>query len=77
MHATPGVPTPEGAFRRCRIGQPVPGQPPGVLYRSERKYPMRAVRRVAAVLTSTVALLGVFATEASAIGIDLGGGLTL
>ncbi|TWF86786.1 hypothetical protein FHX78_113777 [Streptomyces capillispiralis] len=38
---------------------------------------MRAVRRVAAVLTSTVALLGVFAAEAAAVGIDLGGGLTL
>ncbi|MGC3000012.1 hypothetical protein ACPF8X_16990 [Streptomyces sp. G35A] len=40
---------------------------------------MRAVRRVAAVLTSTVALLGVFAAEAAeaaAVGIDLGGGLT-
>lgn len=37
---------------------------------------MRAVRRAAAVLTSTVALLGAFAAEAAAIGIDLGGGLT-
>jgi hypothetical protein len=37
---------------------------------------MRAVRRVAAVLTSTAALLGVFAAEAAAVGIDLGGGLT-
>ncbi|CAL9524946.1 hypothetical protein SUDANB126_03920 [Streptomyces sp. enrichment culture] len=37
---------------------------------------MRAVRRAAAVLTSTVALLGAFATEAAAFGIDLGGGVT-
>ncbi len=37
---------------------------------------MRAVRRAAAVLTSTVALLGAFAAEAAAIGIDLGGGVT-
>jgi hypothetical protein len=38
---------------------------------------MRALRRVATVLTSTVALLGAFAAEAAAVGIDLGGGLTL
>jgi hypothetical protein len=38
---------------------------------------MRAVRRVAAVLTSTAVLLGAFAAEAAAVGIDLGGGVTL
>ncbi|EFE68756.1 hypothetical protein DKG34_09385 [Streptomyces sp. NWU49] len=37
---------------------------------------MRAVRRAAAVLASTVVLLGAFTAEAAAIGIDLGGGVT-
>jgi hypothetical protein len=37
---------------------------------------MRVVRRVTTVLTSTAALMGLFAAEAAAIGIDLGGGLT-
>ncbi|MDQ0775496.1 hypothetical protein QF026_003962 [Streptomyces aurantiacus] len=38
---------------------------------------MSTARRVATVLISTAALLGAFAAEAAAIGIDLGGGLTL
>lgn len=38
---------------------------------------MRAVRRVAAVLTATAAMVGALTTQAAAIGIDLGGGLTL
>ncbi|CAL9535824.1 hypothetical protein SUDANB145_04118 [Streptomyces sp. enrichment culture] len=38
---------------------------------------MGAVRRIAAVLTTTAALLTAFAAEAAAVGIDLGGGLTL
>lgn len=37
---------------------------------------MRAVRRVAVVLASTAVLLGAFAAEAAAVGIDLGGGVT-
>ncbi|PZT69227.1 hypothetical protein DN402_19470 [Streptomyces sp. SW4] len=37
---------------------------------------MRSIRRAATVLTSTVALLGAFAAEAAAIGIDLTGGAT-
>jgi hypothetical protein len=37
---------------------------------------MRAVRRVAAVLTTTAALLTGFVAEAAAVGIDLGGGVT-
>ncbi len=36
-----------------------------------------AVRRVATVLTSATALVAAFAAEAAAVGIDLGGGLTL
>lgn len=36
-----------------------------------------AVRRVATVLTSTAALIAAFAAEAAAVGIDLGGGVTL
>jgi hypothetical protein len=38
---------------------------------------MRAVRRVVTVLVSAGALLAVPAVEAAAVGIDLGGGLTL
>lgn len=37
---------------------------------------MRSLRRVAAVLASTAALLGAFAAEAAAVGIDLTGGVT-
>ncbi len=36
-----------------------------------------AVRRVATVLASTATLVAAFTAEAAAIGIDLGGGLTL
>ncbi|GAA2599250.1 hypothetical protein GCM10010424_56780 [Streptomyces lienomycini] len=36
-----------------------------------------AVRRAVTVLTSTAALVAAFAAEAAAVGIDLGGGLTL
>jgi hypothetical protein len=36
-----------------------------------------AVRRVTTVLTSAAALLAAFAAEAAAVGIDLGGGVTL
>lgn len=38
---------------------------------------MRAVRRVATVLTSTAAMIAAFAAEAAAVGIDLGGGVVL
>jgi hypothetical protein len=38
---------------------------------------MRAVRRAVAVLTATAAMLGALAGQAAAIGIDLGGGVTL
>ncbi len=38
---------------------------------------MRAARRIATVLTATAAMVGALATQAAAIGIDLGGGLTL
>ncbi|MFB8774994.1 MULTISPECIES: hypothetical protein [Streptomyces] len=34
---------------------------------------MRAARRVAAVLTATAVLIGAFATQAAAIGIDVAG----
>ncbi|MEV5428401.1 hypothetical protein [Streptomyces sp. NPDC052701] len=34
---------------------------------------MRAARRVAAVLTATAVMLGAFATQAAAIGIDVAG----
>ncbi|MDO0934086.1 hypothetical protein QQY66_21210 [Streptomyces sp. DG2A-72] len=34
---------------------------------------MRAARRVAAVLTATAMMIGAFATQAAAIGIDVGG----
>ncbi|GGS28746.1 hypothetical protein GCM10010259_07800 [Streptomyces daghestanicus] len=71
------VPTPGGAFFINGIGPSGPGQPRGVLNPNEREYPMRAVRRLAAVLTTTAALLGALTAEAAAIGIDLGGGLTL
>ncbi|CAL9498562.1 hypothetical protein SUDANB140_03399 [Streptomyces sp. enrichment culture] len=36
-----------------------------------------AVRRLATVLASTAALVAAFTAEAAAIGIDLGGGVTL
>lgn len=38
---------------------------------------MRTTRRVATVLIGTAALLGALASQAAAIGIDLGGGVTL
>ncbi|MEV6169179.1 hypothetical protein AB0L99_13245 [Streptomyces sp. NPDC051954] len=34
---------------------------------------MRAVRRAAAVLTATAVMIGAFATQAAAIGIDVAG----
>ncbi|MEV0640228.1 hypothetical protein AB0I77_35900 [Streptomyces sp. NPDC050619] len=34
---------------------------------------MRAVRRVAAVLTATAVMVGAFATQAAAVGIDIAG----
>ncbi|WP_282613000.1 hypothetical protein [Streptomyces sp. GESEQ-35] len=34
---------------------------------------MRAARRVAAVLTATAVMIGAFATQAAAIGIDVAG----
>ncbi|MEU7662551.1 MULTISPECIES: hypothetical protein [Streptomyces] len=34
---------------------------------------MRAARRVAAVLTATALLIGAFATQAAAVGIDVAG----
>ncbi|GGQ08876.1 hypothetical protein GCM10010279_15560 [Streptomyces mutabilis] len=72
------ISTCEGAFFIFRIDFSAVGQPPGVLLTErERNHPMRAVRRVATVLTSTATLIAAFAAEAAAVGIDLGGGLTL
>jgi hypothetical protein len=38
---------------------------------------MLTARRIATVLTATAAMIGAFAAQAAAIGIDLGGGVTL
>lgn len=38
---------------------------------------MRTARRLATVLTATATMIGAFAAQAAAIGIDLGGGVTI